>query len=154
MRIPILMYHEVGLRGSSAERYTVATEAFREQLRYLRDHSYRTLVLGQSEDPENPAERGAKTVAITFDDNNLCHLSVSTPILTEFGFRATFFIVSGFVGRPGDMLNAEQLQEMQRAGMSIESQSPPHRLLSDRRESEMHAELRDPRRILEDQRHK
>jgi len=154
MRIPILMYHEVGLRESSAERYTVTTEAFREQLRHLRDHGYRTLVLGQPEDPENSSGRGAKTVAITFDDNNLCHHSVSTPILAEFGFRATFFIVSGFVGRPGDMLSAEQLREMQRAGMSIESHSHTHRFLSDLDEPEIHAELRDSRRILEDQLHK
>src|SRR5678816_659529 len=152
MGIPILMYHEVGSREALTERYTVPTENFREQLRYLRDKGYRTLLLRQYYDLMMAGDPGAgdKKVVITFDDNNLCHFSTSTPILIEFGFQATFFVVSGFVNMQSDMLTAEQLLEMQRAGMSIESHSHTHRFLSDLNDAEMHEELQNSRRILED----
>jgi peptidoglycan/xylan/chitin deacetylase (PgdA/CDA1 family) len=118
----------------------------------LRDRGYRTLLLRQYYDlvMAGDSSAGDKKVVITFDDNNLCHFSTSTPILIDFDFQATFFVVSGFVNKQSDMLTTEQLLEMQRAGMSIESHSHTHRFLSDLNDTEMHEELGNSRRILED----
>jgi peptidoglycan/xylan/chitin deacetylase (PgdA/CDA1 family) len=149
MSIPILMYHEVGSVETLTERYTVPTHRFREQLQYLRDHDYQTVSLGQLWQSATWA-RGDKKVIITFDDNNLCHHSISTPILVEFKFQATFFVVSSFIDTQKDMLSTAQLVQMKRAGMSIESHSHTHRFLSDLAPADLRGELEASRRMLED----
>jgi len=152
MAVPILMYHEVGPPGALTERYTVSTESFREQMQYLRDHRFRTLSLREYREAViggSPlAERNC--VIITFDDNNVCHHSITTPILSEFGFRATFFIVSSFIDTAGDMLTSEQLLQIKHAGMSIESHSHTHRFLSELAPAELRTELESSRNLLEE----
>lgn len=150
--IPILMYHEVGPRETATERYTVSIESFREQLKFLHENGYRAISLGQYYKEVMARDAGVsdKTVIITFDDNNLCHYSISTSILIEFNFRATFFIVSSFIDTQPDMLTSAQLVEMKNAGMSIESHSHTHRFLSDLNDAELRGELEISRRILED----
>lgn len=146
------MYHEVGPKETVAERYTVSTEGFREQLKYLHENGYQTISLEQyyKHVLAHDSEVSDKTVIITFDDNNLCHYSISTPILNEFGFRATFFVVSSFIDMQSDMLTSVQLVEMKNAGMSIESHSHTHRFLSDLNDAELLVELETSRRLLED----
>lgn len=152
MRIPILMYHEVGPIETLTERYTVPETMFRQQLQYLHDRGYQTISLEQyhNSEMEHSPEAGAKKVIITFDDNNLCHYSVSTPILLDFGCRATFFVVSGFIDTQPDMLSTDQLMQMQKAGMFIESHSHTHRFLSDLDHKELREELETSRGFLED----
>jgi peptidoglycan/xylan/chitin deacetylase (PgdA/CDA1 family) len=48
----------------------------------------------------------------------------------EHGFGATFYVVAGFLGRPG-CLNVAQLRELAGLGFEIGSHSMTHRLLSD-----------------------
>lgn len=145
------MYHEVGQLETLTERYTVPTTMFRQQLQYLHDHGYQTISLEQYHKSamEGDTEAFDKAVVITFDDNNLCHYSVSTPILVEFNCRATFFIVSAFIDTQPDMLSAAQLVQMKKAGMSIESHSHTHRFLSDLNSKELSEELETSRRFLE-----
>ena len=152
MSIPILMYHEVGPVETLTERYTVPTHKFREQLRYLKDHGYRTISLPDlGRAARAPGDE--KQLVITFDDNNLCHYSISTPILAEFGFRATFFIVTSLIDSQADMVSTMQLAQMKDAGMSIESHSHTHRFLSDLNPDDLRDELETSRRILEDRLH-
>ncbi len=150
MGIPILMYHEVGPRETLAERYTVPTESFREQLGYLRDNGYRTISLQDYfRQAETGGAAGEKQIILTFDDNNLSHYLVSLPLLVEFGFSATFFVVSGFVDTRPDFMTSGQLREMERAGMSIESHSHTHRFLSELGDDDLRAELETSKRLLE-----
>lgn len=152
MGIPILMYHEVDPRDTFAERYTVGARRFREQMSYLHDNGYRTISL--EEYRRQAIERSSwphdKQVVITFDDNHLSHFSICTPMLAEFGFTATFFVVTSFLDTTADLLYREHLREMKRAGMSIESHSHTHRFLDDLNAADLDEELRAPRRVLED----
>ncbi len=152
MGIPILMYHEVGPKETMAERYTVSIEAFREQMSYLRANGYQTISLDQyrAETMAGRAEDGGKKVIVTFDDNNLSHHSISTPILAEFNLQATFFIVSGFLDNQPEMITTGQLREMKQAGMSIQSHSNTHRFLNDLNDQDLRDELEISRRVLED----
>jgi len=127
----------------------VPTDRFREQLEYLKDEGYQAVTLAQLwQSAARPAE--GRKVVITFDDNNLCHYSVSTPILVEFGFQATFFVVTSFIDSREDMVSTDHLVQMQRAGMSIESHSHTHRFLSDLEPHDLRGELETSRRILQD----
>jgi peptidoglycan/xylan/chitin deacetylase (PgdA/CDA1 family) len=152
MGIPILMYHEVGPIETVTERYTVPETMFRQQLQYLHDRGYQTISLEQYHDSEmeHGSEAGGGKVIITFDDNNLCHYSVSTPILLDFRCRATFFVVSGFIDTQPDSLSTAQLMEMRKAGMFIESHSHTHRFLNDLDHKELREELETSRGFLED----
>lgn len=151
--IPILMYHEVGPLETLTERYTVPDRMFRMQLQYLRDQGFRTLNLDQylaeshaTADQSHPG----KAVVITFDDNNICHYRTTAPILREFDFQATFFVVSSFLDTRSDMLTSAQLVQMNKAGMRVESHSHTHRFLSDLSRIELREELATSRTILED----
>lgn len=150
MAIPILMYHEVNPGDAVVERYTVSIERFSEQLAYLRDHGYRSISLAEYRELVAAGGVGASgnEVVITFDDNNLSHYTVSLPLLAEFGFQATFFVVSGFINTQNDFLTREHLREMKRAGMAIESHSHSHRFLSDLDDEDLREELVTSRSLL------
>jgi peptidoglycan/xylan/chitin deacetylase (PgdA/CDA1 family) len=154
MGIPVLMYHEVGPRETLTERYTVPTDNFRAQLRYLRDNGYTTISLRDYLAQARVGVSAARMpVILTFDDNNLSHYLVSTPLLVEFGLTATFFIVSGFIDTRPEFLTSGQLREMERCGMSVESHSHTHRFLSELADEELRAELETSKRVLEEHLH-
>jgi len=144
------MYHEVSPREAMAERYTVPMDNFREQLRYLRDNGYQTISLREYiTNLECHGSNEGKKIILSFDDNNLSHYVTAMPLLAEFGFSATFFIVSGFIDTQKDFMTSEQIREMERSGMSIESHSHTHRFLSDLRDSDLRNELETSKRVLE-----
>lgn len=130
-RLPILMYHYVDDEpppaGPYADGLTVRTPDFREEMAYLAENGYRTVLL---EDVAaalqgGPALPAGKLVSLTFDDGGLDNYTVALPILREHGFVATFFVISGKVGGEG-MMTWEQLKEMRAAGMSIQSHTRSH----------------------------
>ena len=132
LKVPILMYHYISDPPAGADEYrtdlSVSPAAFREQMTYLRDNGYTpvdlyalsTAIVGYTELPDKP-------VIITFDDGYIDNYHNAFPILEEFGFVGTFFVISEFVdrGREGYM-NWGMIEEMARAGQRIESHSRTH----------------------------
>ncbi len=130
-QLPILMYHYVDAEpppaGPYADALTVRTPDFREEMAYLAESGYRTVLL---EEVAAALDGGAslpagKLVALTFDDGGLDKYTVAYPILREHGFVATFFVITGEVGGEG-LMTWEQLKEMRAAGMSIQSHTRSH----------------------------
>ncbi|MEC7356881.1 MAG: polysaccharide deacetylase family protein [Verrucomicrobiota bacterium] len=66
-----------------------------------------------------------KFVVLTFDDGNISDLITTAPILNGHGFGATFYITSGWVGKPG-RLNWEQVKELHDQGFDIGNHSASH----------------------------
>ena len=66
-----------------------------------------------------------KLVVLTFDDGNISDLTTVAPILKEHGFGATFYITSGWVGKPG-RLNWKQIKELHNQGFDIGNHSSSH----------------------------
>ena len=66
-----------------------------------------------------------KLVVLTFDDGNVSDLTTAAPILKGHGFGATFYITSGWVGKPG-RLNWEQVKELHDQGFDIGNHSASH----------------------------
>jgi peptidoglycan/xylan/chitin deacetylase (PgdA/CDA1 family) len=68
-----------------------------------------------------------KPVALTFDDGYVDDYTNIFPVLKEYGFTATFFIITG---RPDAndpaYLSWSQIREMSDAGMSMESHTKTH----------------------------
>jgi len=84
----------------------------------------------QSSVPKDIAENAVnsapkKLVVLTFDDGNISDLTTAAPILKGYGFGATFYITSGWVGKPL-RLNWEQIKELNDQGFEIGNHSASH----------------------------
>ena len=83
----ILTYHSVGTRD---HEMNVTPEDFRAQMQWLSEHCA-VITLRDAVD-------GEPGVAITFDDGYRDNVTEAVPILAEFAFPATVFIVPGRMG--------------------------------------------------------
>ena len=148
--VVFLMYHELELPGRAlchAEpgyvRYVLRASNFREQMKLLKSKGWRGTSVGAVVD-----EFSKNTVAITFDDGCESDLLAAAPVLREFGFGATFFITSGWLGRPG-FLSASQLRELAALGIEIGSHSMTHAHLTDLDDAALHREVSGSKLELE-----
>lgn len=131
-RVPILMYHYISEPPPGADRMrldlTVTPENFRAQLQYLADAGYHTITLS---DLYLYLTRGIplpdKPVILTFDDGYRDAYEVVFPMLLEYGFTGTFFVLAtpAHFESPGYMTWA-QMKEMADAGMDIEAHGRDH----------------------------
>ncbi|MEM7063909.1 MAG: glycosyltransferase [Cyanobacteria bacterium P01_B01_bin.77] len=99
--LPVLMYHRVAPTGSvTMQRYRLTPEAFEVQLKYLRDANFYS-VDWQDWQFAVAARRPlpGKAIAITFDDGYLDFLEYTWPLLKQYGFTATVFLVSDCIGK-------------------------------------------------------
>jgi peptidoglycan/xylan/chitin deacetylase (PgdA/CDA1 family) len=156
VKVPILMYHYVDSTpptdaGQYAESLTVKTKDFQAEMKYLSDNHYQTVTLadvylamaGSKVLPAHP-------VVLTFDDGGSDNYAVAYPILKQYGLTATFFVITGSVGKPGQM-DWDQLRDMVAGGMSVQSHTVTHKDLTTLSAADLKAELTDSRQQIEDQ---
>lgn len=97
--IPVLTYHHI-LRDEENTRFrhtstTTSVRAFSNQMTWLRDRGYTTLTMYQLEGYlKNRLNLPARAVVITFDDGLKSISRYAWPILKQYGFKATSFIIS------------------------------------------------------------
>jgi peptidoglycan/xylan/chitin deacetylase (PgdA/CDA1 family) len=89
-------------------RYWLSSERFTEIVRLGRTY-------------ETPTRR----VVFSFDDGNKSDVTTALPILLEFGFRASFFILSDRIGSP-DFVDAADIARLRDAGMMVGSHGAAH----------------------------
>lgn len=132
LKVPILMYHYISEPPADADVYrvdlSVTPEMFRQQMAYLSDNGYTPIdlydlsaaIVSHKELPEKP-------IILTFDDGYLDNYEVAYPILQEYGFTGTFFVVSEFIDQQREgYMTWPMVEEMAAAGMRIESHSRTH----------------------------
>lgn len=123
--VPILMYHYISEpppgAGDLRRDLSVPPQLFEQHLRYFRDAGYHSIGLAdlvlylQTGMPLPP-----KPIIFTFDDGYADHYVHAFPLLQKYGFRGTFFIITGFAdeGREG-YLSWDEIKAMHDAGMEI-----------------------------------
>ena len=115
--IPVITYHHI-LRDEENTRFrhpstTTSVRAFSNQMTWLRDMGYTTLTLYQLEDYlHNRANLPARAVAITFDDGLKSVSRYAYPVLKQYGFKATAFIISSRIKRHPQKWAPKSLQFM------------------------------------------
>jgi len=70
--------------------------------------------------------RSNKVVMINFDDGRKSQLIYAKSILDKYGFKASFFIICGRVGTEPSSMNWQDIAELKKDGMDIESHSMTH----------------------------
>lgn len=135
-RVPILMYHSVSdnLFGKSHPYYQINTspQIFAQQMRYLHDHGYRTILpedLAEGTQPVNPQE---KLVSITFDDGYRDFYPNAFPILRRYGFTAVIYLATSRIRNTSEVYEGaeylcwDEVREMQAAGIQFGSHTVTH----------------------------
>jgi peptidoglycan/xylan/chitin deacetylase (PgdA/CDA1 family) len=158
--IPILMYHEVRDKNSM-DRFSkktqysniVTKDDFDQQISFLKENGFNAMSLDQLISHISGNGRTAtispKSVLITFDDGYAGNYEFAFPILNQYKFVATFFVVVNKMNEK-DMLTWEQAKEMARHGMSIQSHTMSHPLLSQLDEKRTKEELHKSKLTIED----
>ena len=143
------MYHELELPGRSLcqsdpgyVRYILSADEFAMQMQQLSELGFRGLNVSDALTFSTPA------VAITFDDGCETDLISAAPILKQHALGATFFVVSGFVGKQG-FLSHTQLRELADLDFEIGCHSMTHPYLSDLDEAGLQREIVDAKIALE-----
>jgi peptidoglycan/xylan/chitin deacetylase (PgdA/CDA1 family) len=161
-RLAIMAYHKVGEspdRAWTTWNY-VAESIFLDHLAYLRDSGWQVLdiatVLHGLAEPEILPPRAA---LLTFDDGYRSVRQVTLPALRRFGFPGVVFVPIGFIGgrntfdagiEPEEaMCDWEDLWELERNGVAVESHGVTHRRFSELSPPEQIAELVGSKAVLE-----
>jgi peptidoglycan/xylan/chitin deacetylase (PgdA/CDA1 family) len=152
---PILMYHAVNV-GDDPYNIQVSPQRLKQQLLLLRTLGYRGVSVKRL---LTPGRRRERLVGLSFDDGYTDFLTTAVPILAEFGFTATVYMVAGFLGganswdpmpprRP--LLTAADLGTVLSAGHEIGSHGMTHTSLRDVSADTLLYEVADSQRVLED----
>jgi peptidoglycan/xylan/chitin deacetylase (PgdA/CDA1 family) len=162
-KIPILMYHSVSnSTNRKFKQFTISPALFAKQIAYLHQHSYTPitvtqLVNGLSQTDSALPERA---IVLTFDDGFADFFTEALPVLKQYGFVATLYVVTGFVDgtsrwlkREGEatrpMLTWDQLAEISACGIECGAHSHSHPRLDILSRSETQKEIVQSKKLLE-----
>lgn len=109
-KIVVLMYHNI-VFGRTGGEYNRDLYNFEHDLVFLRN---RTQIIGFDELPyvqSGKIKLDTDASIITFDDGDLSIYAVAFPILKKYNIKATFFIITDYVGTTG-YVSWSQLKEM------------------------------------------
>jgi peptidoglycan/xylan/chitin deacetylase (PgdA/CDA1 family) len=145
LTVPILCYHRFGPKTS---QLVVSTAAFEAQMDYLARNGYHVIPLSRVTafiERGEPIPR--KSVVLTIDDGFRSTYEIAFPILKKYGFPATVFLYSDFVGAP-DALTWAQMKEMETSGLvNIQPHSKTHANLTLKANGETDAKYRERMRL-------
>ncbi len=153
INVPILTYHYIRNNPVTYDRLgfalSVTPADFAAQMDWLQGGGYHPITAGDL----HAYLRGArglpsKPVILTFDDGYADFYTTALPILRAHDFRATAYVVSGFVGSPNYM-TAAQVVEADRSGIEIGSHTVNHPNLTNMSSGSVRSQLVDSKRFLE-----
>lgn len=126
--VPVLVYHNFSLKKS--DKTAVSQDDFEAQMKYLKQNGYHVVSLDQLLDfIEYKEQLPEKSIVLTFDDAWRSIYEIALPILIKYGFTATFFIYTDFIGG-GKAMTWKQIETLSKIGFDIQCQTKTHRDLA------------------------
>ena len=138
--IPVLNYHAIDDADNinSSHNVSVSLKSFKEQISWLHKEGYRSLTQEDLNSLlfQKKAIPG-KHVLITFDDGYFSLYKYALEVLSEYGFTATLFLSTSFIGNPYEQadfafvkhdrqLTWPEIRELSANGWSIQSHGNTH----------------------------
>ena len=157
--IPILMYHSIRNQAGTAHPYyetSTAPAVFATHLEFLSSNGYSAICIEEALQSLSARQSAANCVVITFDDGFRDFYSAAYPILREFGFVATVFLVTGLINdersqwKGSDLMTWAEVRELQTLGIRFGSHTVSHPELETLEEKRIAWEVGQSKQTLED----
>jgi peptidoglycan/xylan/chitin deacetylase (PgdA/CDA1 family) len=157
-KLTILTYHSIDNSGSAI---SISPVLFSQHLRYLKEKHFNVITLSQGLKLLHGHEPTDKKVVLTFDDGYENFHSRAFPLLSQYHFPATVFLVARYVGRDGTwerknriaaqrLLNWSQVEKLSHSGIEFGSKSLTHRDLTRISIDEVREEVEESRTMIEE----
>lgn len=148
-KIPILTYHNID-KVVMNDIYTISLSKFKEHIDWLSKEGYSTISLNNFIDWQSDSNNfPEKIIIITFDDGHRSCYELALSILKKYGFKATFFITTSWIGKE-HYLRWDDIKTMKEMGMEFGSHSYSHTPLTQLSDREIHNELKVSKIELEE----
>lgn len=132
--VPIIFYHAI---GNDKSKLFVTRAAFERQMRYLSERGYRSILPAELKNV-SPKD---KVFLITFDDGFKSVHDAAWPILDKYGFKATVFIATDFIGQKSSyarlevdrqfpLMTSDEIKELAAANWCIANHFAGHKNLT------------------------
>ena len=152
----VLMYHSVSPYDEDPYGATMTPQRFERHMRWLRHRGLRGVSIGELLGARAEG-RDRGLVGLTFDDGYQDFVIYAMPVLQQYGFTATAFVLAGRLGgqdvwnRPAPvkaLLTADQVCQAAESGMEIGSHGLDHVSLPEADDTRLSAETVRSRAIL------
>ncbi|MCI0561553.1 MAG: polysaccharide deacetylase family protein [Nitrososphaera sp.] len=179
LKIPILMYHSItkDLDEKVHPYFRTATspEVFERHMAWLSQSGFQALTLSEAVRilqgfPDQPVNQPAlstellksptfpnllrRPVVVTFDDGFQDFYTTAFPIVERYGFRATVFLASRYIGKTfltgRHCLRVQEIRELVTKGVEFGSHTVNHPQLKELSRNEIIYELADSKKFIED----
>ena len=162
--VPIIMYHRVINKSENEGIYGtyLYEDMFRKHLQYLKDKNY-TVITFKDLDKigwRNRFEKDRKYIILTFDDGYKDNYDLVFPILKEFNFKATIFLMGSSTYNEWDvkaggekefpLMSVEMIKEMQDYGIEFGAHTFNHPKLNTLSNEEIEHQIVDVKKPLEE----
>ncbi|MDD1627287.1 MAG: polysaccharide deacetylase family protein [Methylococcaceae bacterium] len=151
----VLMYHGTPNNHPSS-KYSIRADRFNAHLRYLKKQGWNTILFREL---NTVSVYPKKTVVLTFDDGYADNFEGAFLPLVKNNMKATWFITTDCIGKHAhwmgspspqtQMLTAEQILQMEKAGMEIGSHTCSHPDLTTLSYDQQRDEMMQSKQILE-----
>ena len=157
--IPILTYHKVSNKIGWGVT-TVPVRFFYQQMQFLHENGFSSLSLADFSNEHFATTDLSRKIIITFDDADLSVYENAFPIMKQFGFVGTVFVITDYVGKADTwdanpfgsysrLMEWAHLRELVDQGWTIGSHTASHADLTALNEQQLWNELRRSKELLE-----
>ena len=153
--VPVLCYHRFGPGGG---KMVMSANSFAQQLDWLATNDYHVIPLAQlAEFLQGRRPLPKRSVVITIDDGYESTDRIALPLLRKYGFPATVFVYTDFIGA-ADALSWPQLHQLIDSGLiDVQAHSKTHHNMIERDaaapdagyRARLDTEARVPRELIE-----